>query len=256
MKGNQSIYEAAETVREYASFDRIRPSEAALLERIKARFSGQRLLDLGVGGGRTTAFLLEISRDYVGLDYSAGMVQSCQRRFPGVRFVHGDARQMPEFGAEEFDFVFFSWNGIDNVSHEDRLQILSEVQRVLRPGGWFVFASHNAANPVTKIYHLSNVEWSLNPLRTWRSLRKHWSNVKRYLANRHWQKREGEYLLLIDPAHDYGLVHYYITMASQQRQLEMAGFRVLDRLDKDGKSVGVDADVRSSTSICYVAEKQ
>jgi SAM-dependent methyltransferase len=45
----------------------------------------------------------------------------------------------------EFRFRPFFFNGIDYVSHNGRPAVLSEINRVLKPGGWFFFSSHNRA---------------------------------------------------------------------------------------------------------------
>ena len=43
---------------------------------------GGEVLDLGVGGGRTTAFLSSRAGAYVGLDYAPTMVKICRLKFP------------------------------------------------------------------------------------------------------------------------------------------------------------------------------
>ncbi len=42
-----------------------------------------------------------------------------------------------------FDFVLFSFNGMDSFSHKDRIAALGEIRRVLRNDGIFYFLSHN-----------------------------------------------------------------------------------------------------------------
>jgi ubiquinone/menaquinone biosynthesis C-methylase UbiE len=51
---------------------------------------------------------------------------------------------MPAFENETFDFVMFSFNGLDYLSHSDRLLALGEIRRVLKPAGLLLFSSHNA----------------------------------------------------------------------------------------------------------------
>ena len=50
---------------------------------------------------------------------------------------------MNEFKDEEFDYIIFSFNGLDSINHEDRLKGLREIYRVLKQDCLFVFSSHN-----------------------------------------------------------------------------------------------------------------
>jgi ubiquinone/menaquinone biosynthesis C-methylase UbiE len=59
----------------------------------------------------------------------------------------GDACDL-SFKSNEFDAVVFSFNGIDCLyPYEKRIQALSEFRRILKPGGFFVFSSHNNCIP-------------------------------------------------------------------------------------------------------------
>ena len=50
-----------------------------------------------------------------------------------------------DFAADNsYDFVLFSYNGIDHLELPERERALSEMKRVLRPGGIMAFSSHNA----------------------------------------------------------------------------------------------------------------
>jgi len=136
---------------EYASFDFLFDGERAILEELRPRLGEARMLDLGVGGGRTTAHFAPAVRQYVGVDVSAPMVEACVERFAGalgdhVSFGVADARDLATFEAGSFDFVLFSFNGLDLVGGEDdRLRALREIHRVLADGGVFCFSSHNLA---------------------------------------------------------------------------------------------------------------
>ncbi len=129
-------------VREYARLDYVTPCERMLIETYVA--PGAAVLDLGVGGGRTTPYLLARAGRYVGVDYSAEMIGLCRQKFPGVEFCEADASNMPLLRDESFDVVFFSFNGIDWLwPSEKRWSCIRECRRLLRPGGVLVFSSHN-----------------------------------------------------------------------------------------------------------------
>ena len=50
-----------------------------------------------------------------------------------------DARNMEAFSDNYFDFIFFSRCGIDYVDQNGRLQIIREIRRILKKGGFFTF---------------------------------------------------------------------------------------------------------------------
>jgi len=102
------------------------------------------VLDLGVGGGRTTPHLAKIASHYVGVDYSEAMIRACRRKFPDIEFLLADASDLSMFEDASFDAIVFSFNGLDSVVPNDkRSRCLRECSRVLRPAGVFVFSSHN-----------------------------------------------------------------------------------------------------------------
>ena len=141
---NRDVFDQAEVVNEYTDeMVGLMPGEQAMFDEYLV--AGSSVLDLGVGGGRTTPYLAERASRYVGLDFAPRMVDACRSRFPDLDFVVGDASDLRAFRDGEFDAVVFSWNGIDCIHPEERrLQCLAEVQRVLRAGGTFFFSTHNA----------------------------------------------------------------------------------------------------------------
>jgi SAM-dependent methyltransferase len=108
--------------------DRDRPGwEEALreLERIVAELPPARTLDVACG----TGFLLRHLRgDVVGLDASERMLAEARRRAPTVRFVQGDALELP-FEDDSFDRVFTSYFYC-HLEDPERLGFLSEARRV------------------------------------------------------------------------------------------------------------------------------
>ena len=141
-------FEAEDVVAEYATFDFLLPPERAILDRIRTELSDARILDIGVGGGRTTTHLAHRVHRYVGIDVSAAMIRACERRFDGrvgdrLRFLVADARDLALFESSSFDLVLFSWQGIDSIDLEGRLVALREIRRVCAPGARFAFSSDN-----------------------------------------------------------------------------------------------------------------
>jgi ubiquinone/menaquinone biosynthesis C-methylase UbiE len=143
LEENLEKYESGAVVSFYQKQTELQPCEAYLFN--KYLRPDLEILDMGVGGGRTTPTLSRGARRYVGADYSRAMVNACRSRFPSLDFRHCDATDMSQFADSTFDAVVFSFNGIDVInSDEARQRCISETARVLRPGGLFIFSSHNA----------------------------------------------------------------------------------------------------------------
>ena len=139
---NLRAYDAPEVAAHYASLDYLTPCEQLLFSTyIKP---GSAILDVGVGGGRTTTFLSRMASRYAGVDYSEAMIRVCRDRFPGLKFLVSDASDLCAFEDSSFDAVVMAFNAIDYVLPEDkRWQCLRECGRVLRAGGVLIFSSHN-----------------------------------------------------------------------------------------------------------------
>ena len=104
-----------------------------------------RILDLGVGCGRTSPVLASGAASYVGVDYSPEMIEICRSRFASFEFRVADAANLSEFPGSSFDLVVFSFNGLDYLfPNQTRQSCIREVYRLLEVGGLFIFSSHNA----------------------------------------------------------------------------------------------------------------
>jgi SAM-dependent methyltransferase len=239
---NRRLYRKRQIGAHYARRSALQTAEEAIFARLACDLAGARILDLGVGGGRTTPFLLQLSSNYVGVEYSDEMVARCRQRFPAVRFELADARDLSLFPASSFDFVFFSSNGIDTATHSDRLDMFSGLRRLLEPGGLFVFSSHNRNFPIPKPWELGHFD--VNPVRNPVTFAKRLASYPVGMANyvRHARNSEvtDDYVIELDSAHRYSLVHYRITLAAQKRQLERAGFRLIEAVGLDGRPVSLD----------------
>jgi SAM-dependent methyltransferase len=140
---NLKVYNSASTAAHYAALSYVTPCERLLFEAYI--LPGAAVLDLGVGGGRTTACLASQSTRYVGVDNAPAMVESCRRKFPDLEFVVADAADLSAFPKSSFDAVVFAFNGIDFVlPRESRTRCLDHIERILKPGGVVILSSHNA----------------------------------------------------------------------------------------------------------------
>jgi len=77
---NHQVYERNDVAAHYAGLDHLTPCEQLLFDTYVPL--GGEVLDLGVGGGRTTPYLANRASRYVGIDYSAAMIKACRTKFP------------------------------------------------------------------------------------------------------------------------------------------------------------------------------
>ncbi len=245
---NGTAYEDGDVVDFYRTFSHLQAPERKLFELLAPFIDGRRVLDIGVGGGRTTALLLPRAGQYVGLDYAPSLVAATRERFPGADIRLADARDLGQFARGSFDLVLFSFNGLDSIGHDGRLQALLEMRRVLADDGRFLFSSHNRDYQGLRRYPWQ-VRNPLNPaivrasLTTLRALPRH-------LRMRRFEESTADHAIVNDPAHDYRLLLYYITIAAQTSQLETHGFTGVQAWSTTGEEVSSDS---ASAWIHYLA---
>jgi SAM-dependent methyltransferase len=139
---NLRVYNSPEVAAHYANLDYLSACERMLFNEFLA--PGQTILDLGVGGGRTTTALSAIAGRYIGVDYAPEMVALCRKKFPDLEFHVGEAGDLSAFGNMSFDAVVMAFNGMDYASPDkSRFRSLTEIGRILKPGGVLIFSSHN-----------------------------------------------------------------------------------------------------------------
>ena len=243
-------------VLEYRQTEDLEPHERAALSSIIEHVRDKRILDIGIGAGRTVSGLRQISDDYVGIDYVREMVDHCRDRFPDVRFEHADARSMDRFGDASFDLIVFACNGICMVDHAGRLQILREVRRLLAPGGFFFFSTSNLNDPRRdRFLELPGFDRTRNPVKAAvRGVRFVGETAYRFYNRvrfRRHQVRTDEYEILNGKSHHYRTMIYFIGLEQQRRQLVEAGFQPnATAFDLSGRVI--DTDSRDGT-ISFVA---
>lgn len=104
--------------------------------------NGNKVLDLGCGNGRLYQLFEGMSIDYVGLDQSEELIKKAQEKFPEVNFAVGDMRELP-FPDDSYDIIYSIAVFHHLANAEDRLKALSEIRRVLKPGGKVVMTNWN-----------------------------------------------------------------------------------------------------------------
>ncbi|WP_341312381.1 class I SAM-dependent methyltransferase [Paraburkholderia sp. IMGN_8] len=237
------------------------PGEQAAFDWIGPRCAGQPLLDIGIGAGRTIPLMTAISSDYTGVDYTLKLLEMAKARYPGLDLRHMDARDMSALPSAHYGLVEFSWNGIDCVDYDDRVKILKEMYRVLRPGGYLLFSTHNRGGPgySENLWQLLP-EFTFNPLklgwRTLRSLRRFQLGTLNYMRNVRLNHDYGSYALKTAAAHNFGIVIVYTTLAEQRRQLAEVGFQSDAVFGScEGERIPDDVETSSAWWFHFIAHK-
>lgn len=161
---NKKITE--EMVNHYAEKSDLFGGEKLFKEYLIQNKINNKILDLGVGGGRTTDFLLGMFKKYIGLDIMPEMIEVCKKKYASsshADFVVGNSEDLSTFEKGTFDAVFFSFNGIDYSQQPERIETLKQIKNLLTDDGVFCFSFHN-------IYHIYT---QYNTIRK-RNTIKHW----------------------------------------------------------------------------------
>ncbi|MCG2762664.1 MAG: class I SAM-dependent methyltransferase [Candidatus Atribacteria bacterium] len=107
-----------------------------------------RILDIGCGAGRTTIGLYKLGYHLIeGLDLSEAMIVQARRISKNlnynISFRVGDVACL-DYDDETFEVALFSFNGIMQIPRkENRIKVLKEIKRILKPEGYFLFTTHD-----------------------------------------------------------------------------------------------------------------
>ena len=109
---------------------------------------GLKILDIAAGTGSSTRPLVDAGADVIALDFSAGMIEIGRKRHKDIKFVQGDALNLP-FEENVFDVTTISF-GLRNTSNID--SALKDSLRVTKSGGKIVIAEFS--HPSNSIFRL------------------------------------------------------------------------------------------------------
>lgn len=238
---NFEIWQAGSLTDDYAGRGELYAGEQRFLDDYAAELASARLLDIGVGGGRTTPRFATAVREYIGVDYAESMVEAVRRRFAGklanARFERADARDLADFADASLDAVIFSFNGVDTLAPAERQQFLLEARRVLKATGLLAFSSHNLA-ALGQVFRFKRG----------RSLAALIENTRRKFIQMTRnpplaQLMARDWATVYDGTHGKLLCHYYIRPAAQVAALKELGFtdiRVIDTMT--GEEIEADSE--------------
>lgn len=170
-----------------------KPADRAWLDAFVARVDGAglppRVLDLGCGPGRVTAYLAARAPgvEVVGCDPSTGMLAEARRRFPALAFAVG-SWSSPGATAGSLGGLL-GWYSLIHTPPAERPAALVSAYDALAPGGWLLLAFQTGADEGVEL-----------------------------------QRPYG---------HDVALVAYRLDLDAVVRDLETAGFAVVERVRRD-----------------------
>jgi len=250
---NHATYESDDVVENYQSIT-LQPPEIMIFYKYKDAIYNKSMLDIGCGAGRTTHYLSRFTNQYRAVDYSEKMVHTCHQTYPDVNISQNDVRDLSDFDDASFDCAMFSYNGIDYLDHESRLQGLREIHRVLKDDGLFIFSTHNR-DFLDKL-PCPEFEFSLNPIGLLRNLKDYIAANKSYRKNHSMQDINNEFQIIVDPSNGFRLLTYYISIEKQLQQLQNIGLKVIDLFDLRGNPLDTSSTAKNSCWVYYVVRKQ
>jgi hypothetical protein len=148
MEENKKLYNSPLAIKAYYHRTGITAGEISILNYLVRNKKDIKMLDIGIGCGRTYERFSESVIEYTGIDYSEAMIKACKNKFEYAKncFYVSDARNLSNWQDNSFDFILFSFNGIDFVDENDRKQIYCEIKRTTVNHALFAFSSHNLYN--------------------------------------------------------------------------------------------------------------
>ena len=121
------------------------PVELATLRLFASLVDGP-VLEVGCGTGLATAYLHEYGVDVTGVDLSPGMLDVARRTCPDVRFEEASMLALPHADGAYAGVV--AWYSTIHVPDEELPTALSELARVLAPGGPLMLAFQVGDEPM------------------------------------------------------------------------------------------------------------
>ncbi|XAS77952.1 class I SAM-dependent methyltransferase [Dermatophilaceae bacterium Sec6.4] len=255
----------ARVVQDYAELSSwTDPGEMIVISDLADTVRGHRILDVGVGAGRSAWFLRLLSQDYLGIDYTPEMVQVARRMRPAVHFEVMDARHLVDIADGTCALVIFTHAGLDSLDHQGRAEALSEFRRVLAPDGVLVYSTLNRAGefyrcgpgpvapPGQRVGPYSTARFAARAALRPRSHVRGFVNVRR---NQSRFADHGDWAVDTMPTHDWSLLVHYVTTGRATAEVEEAGLEVTRLVSREGEDLPMESSDSSTAWFHVVARK-
>ncbi len=140
---NTEFYDLLETEKKFAAVAR---NWASILEGKNIRT----MLDVSIGTGTMTLPVCELGVELYGSDLSADMLEKCalkaKEKGYHVPLVQSDFCRVAEKFDRQFDLVVSTGNSLPHVPNESVLTALSQMDSLVKPGGWLYYDIRNWDN--------------------------------------------------------------------------------------------------------------
>src|SRR6185437_3554474 len=232
MNINQRTYSSAKIVSLYAADKELQKPEATIFNILKNELHTKRMLDIGVGAGRTTSHFVKDVKN---------------ARFEVMDMTKG----LKGIQDNSFDFILISFNSIDHLTYSERNEVLGQVRRILTKDNPFCFSTHNInflkAPPAFK----------------WKDLFSPYALVKTTYLNllslknrRKLLNENSSHIIVNDGAHTFGLNLMYVDLINQMESLEKAGFNNIRVFSESGEEIKSREELASARDmsvyyLCY-----
>ena len=251
---NSEVYNNVEIVNQYLALSKLFKTEKQIFKDFSKKIYDTTMLDIGVGGGRTTKYFATKQKRYVGIDFAENMVNSCKTIFgnlPNSSFLCGDAVDLPNFNLGVFHFILFSINGIDYIdSLENRNVTLNHIYNSLESEGIFIFSTHNTY----AIDRLYSFQYPRNLIKIGKEIER---RKKLKLCNPNFNPSAyTSFEQLYDGGENFGAFTAYIQPTYQIALLQEIGFKQIIAYDiKGNKLQNNNVDSCNDNWIHYVCLK-
>ncbi len=139
---NNSKWNNQKIIKWYISRKHIQNGEKKILELVDF-LNIKTMLDIGVGGGRTSMYFLNLVESYLGIDIVPDFIDTLQKKYSQKQFKCMNVLDITNL-EKTYDFILFSHNGIDNLlTLEEYTKALDNMYKVCNQNGYVCFSSHN-----------------------------------------------------------------------------------------------------------------
>ena len=139
---NNSKWNNQKIIKWYISRKHIQNGEKKILELVDF-LNIKTMLDIGVGGGRTSMYFLNLVESYLGIDIVPDFIDTLQKKYSQKQFKCMNVLDITNL-EKTYDFILFSHNGIDNLlTLEEYTKALDNMYKICNKNGYVCFSSHN-----------------------------------------------------------------------------------------------------------------
>jgi len=133
------------------------------------------------------------------------------------------------------------------------MKALAGINRVLNPGGLFVFSAHN--RQYKNIMTTPSLAAALNPVRMAKNIVSYAQQIKNRRELSKQEVDDDHYAILNDSGNNFALLTYYIDKIKQTEQLVSTGFKVLEMYKLNGQRLLPGEDDSGDCWIYYVCKR-